>query len=62
MTSRVINEVAADVLCVVEAENRPALVQFNTELLGGRYGHGMAIDGNDRHGIDVGLAAPLGYP
>lgn len=55
MTARVINEVAADVLCVVEAENRPALVQFNTELLGGRYGHGMVIDGNDRRGIDVGL-------
>ena len=55
MTARVIAEVAADVLCVVEAENRPSLDQFNTELLDGRYGHAMLIDGNDDRGIDVGL-------
>lgn len=55
MTARVITDVGADVLCLVEAEDRPALVQFNTELLAGRYGHGMVIDGNDPRGIDVGL-------
>ena len=55
MTARVITDVGADVLCLVEAEDRPALVQFNTELLAGRYGHGMLIDGNDPRGIDVGL-------
>lgn len=55
MTARVIIDVGADVLCLVEAEDRPALVQFNTELLAGRYGHGMVIDGNDPRGIDVGL-------
>lgn len=55
MTARVIKDVGADVLCLVEAEDRPALVQFNTELLAGFYGHGMLIDGNDRRGIDVGL-------
>ncbi len=42
-------------LCVVEAEDRPSLVRFNDELLGGRYGHGMLVDGNDLRGIDVGL-------
>jgi endonuclease/exonuclease/phosphatase family metal-dependent hydrolase len=60
MTARVINEVAADVLCVVEAENRPSLVQFNDTLLAGRYAHTMLIDGNDLRGIDVGLLATAG--
>ena len=55
MTARVITDVAADVICLVEAENRPALVDFNTEMLGGHYGHGMLIDGNDPRGIDVGM-------
>lgn len=55
MTARVITDVGADVLCLVEAEDRPALVHFNTELLDGRYGHSMLIDGNDPRGIDVGL-------
>jgi endonuclease/exonuclease/phosphatase family metal-dependent hydrolase len=55
MTARVINDVAADIVAVVEAEDRPALDRFNTELLAGRYGHCMLIDGNDPRGIDVGL-------
>ncbi|WP_432992917.1 endonuclease/exonuclease/phosphatase family protein [Dactylosporangium sp. CA-233914] len=55
MTARVIGDVAADVLCLVEAEDRPALVRFNDELLGGRYAHAMLVDGNDPRGIDVGL-------
>ncbi|NUT32838.1 MAG: endonuclease/exonuclease/phosphatase family protein [Hamadaea sp.] len=55
MTARVVTEVAADILCVVEAESRPSLVRFNDELLAGRYGHAMLIDGNDLRGIDVGL-------
>ena len=33
MTARVVADVAADVLCVVEAESRPSLVKFNDELL-----------------------------
>ena len=55
MTARVIADLAPDMLCVVEAENRPALARFNDELLGGRYGHCMLVDGNDPRGIDVGL-------
>jgi endonuclease/exonuclease/phosphatase family metal-dependent hydrolase len=55
MTARVINDVAADALCVVEAEDRPSLDRFNRDLLGGQYGHAMLIDGNDPRGIDVGL-------
>ena len=55
MTARVIDEVAANVLCLVEAESRPSLVRFNEELLDGRYGRAMLIDGNDPRGIDVAL-------
>jgi endonuclease/exonuclease/phosphatase family metal-dependent hydrolase len=55
MTARVIDDVQADVLCVVESEDRPSLVRFNDELLHHRYGHVMLIDGNDPRGIDVGL-------
>ena len=57
MTARVIGDVAADVLCVVEAEDRPSLVRFDVELLGRRYAHRMLVDGNDPRGIDVGLFA-----
>lgn len=60
MTARVVADVAADVLCVVEAESRPSLVRFNEELLGGRYAHAMLVDGNDPRGIDVGLYCVAG--
>jgi endonuclease/exonuclease/phosphatase family metal-dependent hydrolase len=55
MTARVIDGVSANILGVVEAEDRPALVRMNDELLNGRYAHAMLIDGNDPRGIDVGL-------
>lgn len=68
MTARVMIELAADVLAVVEAESRPALVQFNEGVIRGLAGtpfrHVMLIDGNDTRGIDVGLmtatTAPIG--
>ncbi|GAA0255499.1 hypothetical protein GCM10010492_65450 [Saccharothrix mutabilis subsp. mutabilis] len=55
MTAKVVNEVAADILCLVEAEHRPALVRFNEALLDRRYAHAMLVDGNDPRGIDVGV-------
>jgi hypothetical protein len=55
MTAKVIAEVDADIIGVVEAEDRPALVRFNDALLNGLYGHVMLVDGNDERGIDVGL-------
>jgi endonuclease/exonuclease/phosphatase family metal-dependent hydrolase len=58
-TARVINELKADVLCVVEAENRIALKRFNEMMIpkvnGQPYDHIMLIDGNDERGIDVGI-------
>ncbi len=58
MTARVIQDVHADILAVVEAEDRIALSRFNDQLLGpiaATYGGIMLIDGNDERGIDVGL-------
>lgn len=60
MTAKVIADVAADVLCVVEAEDRPSLDRFNQELLGSQYDLAMLIDGNDDRGIDVGLLTAPG--
>ena len=60
MTAQVIADVGADILAVVEAEDRPSLDRFNDELLAGRYGHGMLIDGNDTRGIDVGIMTTRG--
>jgi len=58
-TARVIKEVDADVLGVVEAESRPALVRFCKDVMpaveGTPYDHIMLIDGNDDRGIDVGI-------
>ena len=65
-TARVMIDLEADILGVVEAEHRPALLGFNEALLpalGGRpFHHVMVIDGNDDRGIDVGLMSREGYP
>lgn len=65
-TARVINAVDADVLAVVEAESRPALMNFNDSVIpateGTAYRHVMVIDGNDERGIDVGLLTRAAYP
>jgi endonuclease/exonuclease/phosphatase family metal-dependent hydrolase len=55
MTAQVILDVGADIQAVIEAENRPSLDRFNQDVLGGRFGHVMLIDGNDTRGIDVGI-------
>ncbi|MFN3524492.1 MAG: endonuclease/exonuclease/phosphatase family protein [Paracoccus sp. (in: a-proteobacteria)] len=65
-TARVINDLAADVLGVVEAESRPVLAAFNIKILpaleGEPFRHVMVIDGNDERGIDVGLMSRRGFP
>jgi endonuclease/exonuclease/phosphatase family metal-dependent hydrolase len=61
-TARVIKAVEADVLAVVEAEDRIALQLFNDQILsrhGASYIHNMLIDGNDDRGIDVGVYSQL---
>lgn len=58
-TARVISAVNADVIGIVEAEDRVGLLQFNEIVLpqvgAAPYMHVMLIDGNDERGIDVGL-------
>lgn len=61
MTARVIQEVNADIIGIVEAEDRPSLVRFNNELLQGQYDHVMLVDGNDERGIDVGILTGHGF-
>lgn len=65
-TARVMIDIKADVLGVVEAENRPVLAAFNKEIVramgGVPFRHVMVIDGNDERGIDVGLVTREGYP
>jgi endonuclease/exonuclease/phosphatase family metal-dependent hydrolase len=58
MTARVIREVNADIIAVIEAEDRIALTRFNDQLLKpvtATYDGIMLIDGNDERGIDVGF-------
>lgn len=57
-TGRVIAAVQPDVLAVVEAESRPALVRFNDQVLKPQqaaFPHTLLVDGNDPRGIDVGV-------
>jgi len=60
-TARVIAEINADVLCLVEIESRPAMVEFNKRFLKrkSRYPYKLLIDGNDPRGIDVGIFSRL---
>jgi endonuclease/exonuclease/phosphatase family metal-dependent hydrolase len=63
-TARIIRDVGADILAVVEAEDRIALLRFNEQVIsdvGGQpYEHVMLIDGNDERGIDVGIMTRAG--
>jgi endonuclease/exonuclease/phosphatase family metal-dependent hydrolase len=65
MTARVMNDVNADVLGVVEAENRPSLLRFCKDVMpsvGAKpYDHVMLIDGNDERGIDVAIMMRAEY-
>jgi len=67
LTAKVIWDVGADILAVVEAESRPVLREFQKVMADrlGRaapYRHLMIIDGNDGRGIDVGLCCKDGFP
>lgn len=57
--ARVIRDVDADILAVVEAEDRTSLKRFVEKILkevgGSKYDEFMIIDGNDERGIDVGI-------
>jgi Endonuclease/Exonuclease/phosphatase family len=57
MTAKVIDTLGADVIALIEAENRPSLIRFQHDVIGSQlYDHIMLIDGNDDRGIDVAQA------
>lgn len=67
-TARVISDINADIICLIEIENRPALQKFHDDLLlkqfllpAGKSGYDfiLLIDGNDERGIDVSLMSRL---
>jgi endonuclease/exonuclease/phosphatase family metal-dependent hydrolase len=64
-TGRIIGLLNADVLCVIEAENRIGLKRFSNDVLPKvkvePFAHIMLIDGNDDRGIDVGYMSKQGY-
>ena len=66
MTAQVVRDVGADVIGVVEAENRPALKGFSDTILplvgGEPYAQVMLIDGNDLRGIDCALMTRGRFP
>ncbi|MDR7273552.1 endonuclease/exonuclease/phosphatase family protein [Catenuloplanes atrovinosus] len=65
-TARVLRDLRADLVGVVEAESRLALKRFaDAGLVDGRrpiYPHVMVVDGNDERGIDVGMLSTADYP
>lgn len=65
-TAQVVRDVGADVLTVVEADDRPGLTMFSEALLrevgSSPYEQVMVVEGNDTRGIDVGLLARADYP
>jgi endonuclease/exonuclease/phosphatase family metal-dependent hydrolase len=64
-TAQVMRDVDAQVMAVIEADNRTALRDFSAILLRDvgalPFEHVMLIDGNDDRGIDVGLLTRKGY-
>jgi endonuclease/exonuclease/phosphatase family metal-dependent hydrolase len=64
-TAMVMKDVDADILGVIEAENRISLNKFSGQMLqmvgATPYGRVMLIDGNDDRGIDVAVLAKAGY-
>ena len=64
-TARVIKELGAHVLTVVEADDRPGLDMFSVAMLpavgGTAYPQVMVVEGNDARGIDVGCMAAAGF-
>ena len=55
-TADVVKALRANVLCVVEVENRPALQAFNSQSLGTKkFDYPIVVHGNDDRDINVGL-------
>ncbi len=67
LTARVLFDANADVIGVVEAENRVVLTEFQRIMsarfdVDEKYHNVMLIDGNDKRGIDVAIGTTIEYP
>ncbi len=63
-TAMVVRDVAADVLGIVEVEDRATLARFSDSLVdvgGVPYDQALLLDGNDDRGIDVGILLGGGF-
>jgi predicted extracellular nuclease len=58
-TAKVINSVRADIISLIEVENKTTLDTFNSQLIKKRYPYSMLIDAFDPRGIDVSLLSRL---
>jgi predicted extracellular nuclease len=57
--ARVIKDINAHVICIIEVENREVLKAFNSQNLNRKYPYNMLIDGNDPRGIDISIYSKL---
>lgn len=57
---KVLNQIDADILILVEVENKAVLDDLNQTELGGKYSASNLIDGNDYRGVDIGVLSK--YP
>jgi predicted extracellular nuclease len=58
-TAKVINFVSADIISLIEVEDKTTLDTFNSQFIKKRYPYGMLVDAFDPRGIDVSLLSRL---
>ena len=58
-TAKVINSVKADIISLIEVEDKATLDAFNSQLITKKYRYSMLIDAYDPRGIDVSLLSRL---
>jgi endonuclease/exonuclease/phosphatase family metal-dependent hydrolase len=59
-TARVLKETRADIVCLVEVEDKPSMRSFDAQLLSSRYKYEMLIDAMDPRGVGLYSKFPLG--
>jgi predicted extracellular nuclease len=58
-TAQVVNSVSADIISLIEVEDKTTLDTFNSKLIKKKYPYSMLIDAFDPRGIDVSLLSRL---
>jgi endonuclease/exonuclease/phosphatase family metal-dependent hydrolase len=60
-TAKVIKTIKADLMCLVEVEDKPTITSFNSQLLNSKYKYNILIDAFDPRGIDVGACSKFEF-